>query len=470
MRRLEAWPTALWRALRPPLADPRFWLVQLLVVLINALMGQLWGSWLAGLPLTLAEPMIDVANLLFLIPVVYAALNFGLVGSVATAVVVVLIRGAFLVVWHDPLQLWVLGVVYVTVLAVAALVGGRVDREVKARREAEAARNAARASETQFRRLFESSPAPTLLLDADATIRQVNPAAAVVFGRSGVDLEGTSMRAIVGEEMAAAILDGREQVLELRRETRGPARFLRLVVSRHEGASRAALQVVFVDVSEERRQLGISDAHATLVLRAHEEERSRVAQELHDEPLQRVVQLCHQLDLAAAGSGGAGPALTSARRTAEDIADDLRRLANGLRPPTLDELGLPAALRVVARDLHQRVPELRAKVLVRGRERRLDPLMELGLFRIAQEALRNVERHAQASSAAITVAYGRADVHVCIADDGCGLPGDGEKERSASGRLGLLGMRERARLLGGQLQVQSTPGAGTRIEVSIQTW
>ena len=455
----------LKRVLIPPLTDRRFWVVQLLTVLINLAIFTLWHvRLLVGMPLELAVPMIDVANLLFLVPVLYAALNFGLVGAVATAVLVAVFRGVFLILWHGPIQLLILGAVYATVLAVAVFVGERVEQEVGARREAEAARNAASASEAQFRRLFEDSPAPTVLLDMDAAIRRANPAAVDFFGRSDVEMVGAAFGTIVGEDRAAAIVDGLEPVLELPRSD-GHTRFVRPVVSRHDGAVEGTLQVVFVDVSEERRQLGVADAYAAAMLRAQEEERSRIAQELHDEPLQQVVQLCHQLDRASAADP-AGPALAAARRTAEGVAGELRRLAGGLRPPALDELGLPAALRMVARGTQERAPGVRVRVVIRGRERRLDPVVELNLFRIAQEALRNAERHADASRVAVTLAYRASDVHLSVADDGRGFATNGEGEPAAE-RLGLVGMRERARVLGGSLRVASAQGAGTRIEVSI---
>ena len=454
---------ALKRVVIPPLTDRRFWVVQMLTVLINLAIFTLWQGWLVGLPWELAVPMVDVANLLSLVPVLYAALNFGLVGAVATAVLVAVFRGVFLILWHDPIQLLILGAVYATVLAVAVFVGERVEQEVGARREAEAARNAASASEAQFRRLFEDSPAPTLLLDMDAAIRRANPAAVDFFGRSDVGLVGEAFGTIVGEDKAAAIADGREPVLELPRSD-GHTRFVRPVVSRHDGAAEGTRQVVFVDVSEERRQLGVADAYAAAMLRAQEEGRSRIAQELHDEPLQQVVQLCHQLDRASA-AGPAGPALAAARRTAEGVAGELRRLAGGLRPPALDELGLPAALRMVARGTQERAPGVRVRVVIRGRERRLDPVVELNLFRIAQ-ALRNAERHADASRVAVTLAYRRSDVQLSVADDGRGFAANGDG-KPAEEPLGLVGMRERARLRGGSLRVASAQGAGTRIEVSI---
>jgi PAS domain S-box-containing protein len=454
------------RGLRPLVTDPRFWIVQLLTLLITAAMGLLWTRLLAGQPYAWAVPMIDVANLLFLIPVLYAALNFGLWGGVATAVLVAVLRGVFLIVWYDPVQLWILGVVYATLLVVAAVVGHRVDQERKARREAEISRNAARASEAQFRRLFEHSPAPTLLLDLDTTIRRANPAAADFFAHHHSELVGAAIADVVGSEVTAVIAGDGERVVQLRGPG-GQARFARPVVGRLTGAAEETLQVVFVDVTEERRQLGAAGAYAEAMLRAQEEERSRIAQELHDEPLQLVVQLCHQLDRAATANGSRRDALAAARRTAEGVADELRRLATGLRPPALDELGLSAALRMLIRATRERTSGLRVELNVRGRERRLDPLIELNLFRIAQEALRNSERHAEASGVAITLSYARTDVNLCVADDGCGFV-HGDQTPLAS-RMGLVGMRERARLVGARFQVATSPGAGTRIEVSIDT-
>jgi PAS domain S-box-containing protein len=459
--------SATAQGLSPLLTDLRFWVVQLLTVLITAAITILWTRWLAGQPYGWAVPIIDVANLLYLIPVLFAALNFGLAGGVATAVFVAIFRGAFLLVWHDPLQEWILGAVYVTVLSVAVVVGQRVEQERGARREAEAARNAARASEALFRRLFEQSPAPTMLLDLDTTIKRANPAAAAFFGRPNAELVGASLAGVVGFEMAAAIASGEQRAVELA-APQSQQRFARPVVGRLSDAGEETLLVVLVDVSEERRQLGVADAYAEAMLHAQEEERARIAQELHDEPLQQVVQLCHQLDRAAGLDTSAPDALAAARRTAEGIADELRRLAAGLRPLALDELGLSAALRIVTRTAQERAPRLMIGVEIRGRERRLDPLVELNLFRIAQEALRNAERHADASKVALTLTFGRSDVNLCVADNGRGLEQDGNYKPEA-GRLGLVGMRERAKLLGAQLDVSAQPGAGTRIEVSIQT-
>src|SRR5207248_2585651 len=183
-------------------------------------------------------------------------------------------------------------------------VGGQIIR----RGEAGAARGAMRLSEARVRSLFENSPAATLLLDPDGGVREANPAAAVLFGRGRGQLVGAPLADLVGAEPAAAIQSGARPVVELAGAD-GGRRFLRLVVSRGQGSG--AYQVVFLDVSEERRRLGLKDAYAAYVIKAQEEERARIAQELHDEPLQEVVHLYRLLDRLS--TTPAGP------------ADDVRR-------------------------------------------------------------------------------------------------------------------------------------------------
>jgi PAS domain S-box-containing protein len=353
-------------------------------------------------------------------------------------------------------------------LFTAAFVGDRVEREIGVRREAEVARGAVRLSEARLRSLFENSPAATLLV-ADGTVREANPAAVALFGRSRAELVGTALGGLVGPDPAAAIRSGTGPVIELA-AAEGGRRFLRPVVSRQRGVA-GAFQVVFLDVSEERRRLGIKDAYAASVVKAQEEERARIAQELHDEPLQAVVHLYRLLDRLAAAPPGSGEALRQglgeARGVAEGIAEELRRLARGLRPASLEDLGLVAALQRLVQDLDGR-ERLRAELRVQGQPRRLDPLVELGLFRIAQEGLRNVERHAGAFRAEVGLRFDLEAVELTVEDDGRGLTprvaADGELRA-----LGLVGMEERAALLGGRLEIDSRPLHGTRLRAVIPT-
>ena len=460
-RRLGA---VLGRSLRPPIGDGRFWLIQALVIVIAAAfwaavvsgrwqLSIFWGGELLGL---------------FLLPVVYAALNFGLAGALATAVWVSVLSLPAVPLAASPERAWSTVVEVVLFAAVALFVGDRVEREIILRREAEAARGAMRLSEARLRSLFENSPAATLLLDPDGAVRGANPAAAVLFGRGRGQLVGAPLSDLVGTAAARAIGSGARPVVELA-GTDGGRRFLRPVISRGSGAG--AFQVVFLDVSEERRRLGLKDAYAAYVVKAQEEERARIAQELHDEPLQTVVHLYRLLDRLSTAPPGppedVRQGLGEARGVAEGIAEELRRLARGLRPASLEDLGLVTALGRLAADVDGR-GGLRAELRVEGEPRRLDPLQELGLFRIAQEGVRNVERHARAGHVLVGLRFEADAVVLTVDDDGRGLPpailADGEPQG-----LGLVGMDERAALLGGRFEIRSTPVEGTHLRARIPT-
>jgi len=449
------------RSLRPPLGDRRFWLIQALVIWVGA---AYWASVLAAHWQALSAALLP----LFLLPVVYAALNFGLAGAVATGVwVSVISLPSVPLTGGAERATWTVAQVAVF-LVTAAFVGDRVEREISVRREAEAARGAMRLSEARLRSLFENSPAATLLVGAEGAVREANPAAVALFGRPRAELVGTPLAGLVGAEPTAAVASGGRPVVELP-DGEGGRRFLRPVVSRQPGGG--AFQVVFLDVSEERRRLGIKDAYAASVVKAQEEERARIAQELHDEPLQTVVHLYRLLDRLSTAPPGPGEdlrrGLGEARGVAEGIAEELRRLARGLRPASLEDLGLVAALQRLVQDVDGR-GRPRAELRVHGRARRLDPLLELGLFRIAQEGLRNVERHAGAFRAEVGLRFDPEAVELMVEDDGRGLPPRAVADGELRG-LGLVGMEERAALLGGRLEIDSRPLRGTRVRAVIPT-
>jgi signal transduction histidine kinase len=460
-RRLGA---VLGRSLRPPLGDRRFWLIQGLVIGIAA---AYWAAVLSGrwqLSIFWGGELLA----LFLLPVVYAALNFGLAGALATAVWVSVLSLPSVPLAASAERGWSTVVEAALFVAVALFVGDRVEREIILRREAETARGAMRLSEARVRSLFENSPAATLLLGPDGAVREANPAAAALFARGRGDLVGTALAGLVGDGPASAIASGNRPVIELPGAD-GGRRFLRPVVSRPGGAGADAFQVVFLDVSEERRRLGMKDAYAAYVIKAQEEERARIAQELHDEPLQTVVHLYRLLDRLSSAPAGHGAdvrrGLGEARAVAEGIAEELRRLARGLRPASLEDLGLETALRRLVADADGR-GSLRAELRVDGEPRRLDPLLELGLFRIAQEGVRNVERHARALHVEVGLRFDPEEVELTVQDDGRGLPPTVAAEGELHG-LGLVGMEERAALLGGRFEIDSRPLHGTRLHALI---
>ena len=223
---------------------------------------------------------------------------------------------------------------------------------------------------------------------------------------------------------------------------------------------RRVIDVLGEHVEQFHRGLHASVAALTT---AQEAERGRLARELHDDTIQRLVAFGHGIDRVQRAlerdPALARERLGQLRGDVTAMVQALRALIGDLRPPALDELGLLPAVEFLLRRTSAEEPEV--QIIVEGNVRRLDPQSELAVFRIVQEAWTNIRKHAQAHHARITFAYTRNALVVTIEDDGRGL------ETPDSGRAGwgLIGMRERAALVGGTLIVDSQPGQGTTVEV-----
>ena len=201
------------------------------------------------------------------------------------------------------------------------------------------------------------------------------------------------------------------------------------------------------------------------LISAQEDERRRIARELHDEAGQALTALILNLEMAEQSAERVDPQrLRRLRGIAEDTLAELRRLIYDLRPTILDDLGLAAAVRWYVKETIE--PQgLQASMMITGADDRLPHHVETAVFRIVQEALTNILKHAQARRAAIELQMGPSDVRVTIADDGRGFDLSAVTTRRDGG-MGVIGMRERAELLGGRLQMTSGP-EGTRIEAVI---
>lgn len=467
---------------RPRFGDRRFWVVQGLVLLIAG--GHASAELLAiSGYLVYLEPDHNVslasfiAVSLFFVPVVYAALNFGFAGSIATALWCTLLTIANAILFHTGMErlreLFQVG----TVDAIAFFVGQRVQHEMAARQRAETAGAALKASETKYHTLFESTPVAILLLDQYGAVLEANPAAGTLFEKAPDALKGASVSDLIGAQGAEVLLspspDTNGRAADLVLKTKDDSEVYLEPALTHvtsEGGT-GVVQVLLQDVTEEhQRQAGLR-AYAVQMLRAQEDERQRIAQELHDETIQALVLLCRRLDAVEGTNEPLPPSaireLQEARKSAEEVVAGLRSFARALRPPTLEDLGLATSIRRLVVELAERA-HLEDQVRVTGEEQRLPPDTELGIFRIAQEALRNIERHAQASGIYVTLAFTDREVRLDIRDDGVGftLP-PGSSDFAARGKLGLLGMRERAQLLGGRIQVTSSPGKGAKVSLSI---
>ncbi|MDY7079673.1 MAG: histidine kinase [Chloroflexota bacterium] len=219
-----------------------------------------------------------------------------------------------------------------------------------------------------------------------------------------------------------------------------------------------------------RHQLDEIRALQRQLLRSREAERARLARELHDSPIQALVGLNIQLGLLlAVGGKGSPPAegLESIRAEVRELLSDLRQVCVELRPPMLDTLGLGAALRALAQDWSaQSGVTVHLDLPTDATLRPLSGETAVNLYRVVQEALSNVTRHAEARRITIRLAWEDTRLILIVQDDGHGfvMPTDFHS-LTAQGHFGLVGMQERVDLIGGTLTVESVPGQGTTVRV-----
>lgn len=226
--------------------------------------------------------------------------------------------------------------------------------------------------------------------------------------------------------------------------------------------------------NEKKRAAKLKAAHEELqvllhqVTRAQEGERKRIARELHDDTVQSLIALCQKLDYTASNienlPSRARANLDEIYQEANTIMKEVRRLVQDLRPAALDNLGLVSALRWLTSDM-EKYCGVPIKLEIIGARRRFSNEIELLLFRIAQEALRNIWKHAQASSVRITLEFKEGKTVLSICDDGKGFSPLEISSLPRSDKLGLVGMQERANLFGGTLSIKSRPDKGTTIIV-----
>lgn len=192
---------------------------------------------------------------------------------------------------------------------------------------------------------------------------------------------------------------------------------------------------------------------------AQEEERRRISRELHDDTAQVLVALGRRIDrLGRDLTGESRERALEIRADLNSAIESVRRFARNLRPSVLDDLGLLPALEWLVSQAHTPT-----RLEVQGAERRLSGFAELTVYRAVQEALGNVDKHAQASSAAVRVMFQTGEVDVSVSDDGRGLDTQEAERQAQAGHMGLLGLRERVSLSGGELNVESSAGQGTQV-------
>ena len=239
---------------------------------------------------------------------------------------------------------------------------------------------------------------------------------------------------------------------------------LRLGPVRHAGRTEAVMvccqDVRRLKVSE--RALQQERNVLRRLLEIQERERQLVSYEIHDGLAQYLAGAIMQLQTHQHRQSGADePALLEGLRLVQAAAEEARRLISGLRPPALDELGIEDAIESLVADARIEIPEVTFNHAIGGE--RLPPQLETTIFRIVQESLSNVRRHAAASRAEVSLERLPDSIRVRVVDDGCGFDPNAVPEE----RFGLEGIRQRALLLGGQAAISAAPGRGTRVEAEL---
>lgn len=421
-----------------------------------------------------------VERLFFLLPITYLAFLFGMKAGLASsglAFVIMLPRVLLSSEYRADALIEVSGVVGAGVVISFGFERLRRERE---RRHLVTER--LRISEERYREMFENAHDAIWLQDMQGRITMANGACAEITGYAPEELVGMRTKDLLSEESLSKARQVRKRLLagetinepyeqEVIKRDGTPA-LLWLTPSLITNKGRpTGFQLIARDITERAQMQENLNFYLQQVTRAQEHERQRIAQELHDETAQTLVLIAQRLDGLASTANrkhhkDAATELREVRGTVVGALTELRRLAQDLRPRILDDMGLVPALEWLADDLPRQYG-IEARVDADGTLPKLSVEAQLLLFRIAQEGLRNVGKHSGATRAAISLrAHDRLEMTVSDNGHGFKLP-KAIGDLAATGKLGLLGMHERARLLGGALHIRSEPGKGTMVVVEL---
>ncbi|MES0361875.1 MAG: histidine kinase, partial [Anaerolineales bacterium] len=209
--------------------------------------------------------------------------------------------------------------------------------------------------------------------------------------------------------------------------------------------------------------------YISAITTGQEEERRRLARELHDDTIQSLIALKQRVQLTSMSQtdGATGDQLQEIQEMTDQTIRNLRRITRDLRPLYLEDLGLVATLEMLSRETSHSF-SIPVDFQSIGTERRYSPEVELTLYRMAQEGLNNVFRHAQASQATIAIQFNPHSTLLSVSDDGCGfVVPDNPAEFAPRGHYGLLGLQERAELIGANLKIHSAPDQGTQLVITL---
>ncbi|MGI9625449.1 MAG: PAS domain-containing sensor histidine kinase [Longimicrobiales bacterium] len=323
-----------------------------------------------------------------------------------------------------------------------------------------------------YEEVFRAAPDGILIVSGDGTIRFANPQCLELFGYTRGELVGAAIELLIPERYR------RRHEMHRHGYVKSPTRRPMNAGLELYGLRKDGTQVpVEISLSPTRLEDGnvviamIRDVTDAMRMRAYgagtviaaENERRRIARELHDDTAQRLAAVQLGLKRAAdAPENERHRQCDELRKEVASIAGDVSRIARGLMPPELEQIGVVESIRTW---LRHRVSEEGPRVSLRAElvDGLLDVDQRLVLYRIVQEAVSNVVRHAKASRLWVTIAESGGVVEAVVQDDGVGFEGNGSRHGLRG--LGLMGMRERAAMVGALVSIDSRPNQGTRIRV-----
>ncbi|MGB2798793.1 MAG: PAS domain S-box protein [Dehalococcoidia bacterium] len=423
-------------------------------------------------------------RLIYILLIAYAGGIFGVKvgGAILLASFVVMLSRAIFISPNQTVALFeTLLAAFIGVLLLTLI---RASRRIREDRDlSQMAMASLRASEEKYRELFQNASDAIWIHDLDGKMTVANKACEKMTGYNVDELVDRNVTEFLSEDALALARDVKRRLLkgepvDERYEQRifrrdGTEAIMELATSliTHDGQP-AAFHNIARDVTAERKMRDSMRFYLQKVLVAQEEERKRIARDLHDDTGQSLLLLTHRLDAIASDpknklSKPVQEKLSELHSLAVESLDSLRRYAQELRPAILDDIGLIASLEWIADNL---IAEdgIDVNVQVDMRERDLPHEAQLTLFRIAQEALVNIKRHAQASEVVIRLEAAAGKLTMVITDNGKGFKVPMPlSQLGSTEKLGLLGMQERAQLLSGSLNIQSELGKGTAIIVEV---
>jgi PAS domain S-box-containing protein len=362
-------------------------------------------------------------------------------------------------------------------LDVMAQIGTQLGRVVE-RAQAE---KALRQSEARFRTIFEGAALGIHLIDLDGRLLESNPAARRMFGFSDDKLNRinrlnpTDFSNLIGSlklfnELKNGARDHYHLEQPYRRED-GQTAWERGTVSlvRDKSGKPQFIISMMEDITERKQMEADLVELKRRLMEGREVERLRLAQDLHDGPVQDLYGLTYNLQaLAEVLQDGFSTQINEMQTNLLQVINRLRAICGELRPPTLAPFGLEKAIRSHAETFQEKHPEISVRLELMPDGQMLPERVRLALFRIYQHMLINVVRHAEASNIDIRLILGPEQVILEIQDDGKGFSVPSRWiELARLGHLGLVGAAERAENIGGRFVVESTPGKGTRVKVNV---